>query len=89
MKMELYHRWSCPHSAEVRDFISHHNLEHLIRFIDIEEDAKYRFDLKALTGKTHVPCLVVGGTPIMGSDLVIEWLKENMINNSREASSSY
>ena len=81
MKMELYHRLSCPHSAQVRDFISHHNLEHLIEYIDVEEDAKYRFDLKGLTGKTQVPCLVVGGTPILESDLIIEWLKENIIHD--------
>lgn len=81
MNMELYHRWTCPHSAQVRDFISHHHLEHLIRYIDVEEDAKFRFDLKALTGKTQVPCLVVGGTPILDSDLIIEWLKENVIHD--------
>ncbi len=88
MNMELYHRWNCPSSAQVRDFISHHNLEHLIDFIDVEEDAKFRFDLRALTGKTQVPCLVVEGTPIQESDIIIEWLKENVIHDSGEASPS-
>jgi glutaredoxin len=81
MNMELYHRWDCNHSAQVRDFISHHNLEHLINYIDVEEDAKYRFDLKSLTGKTQVPCLVIGGRPLLESDLIIEWLKENVIHD--------
>jgi glutathione S-transferase len=82
MNMDLYHRWDCVDSTKVRDFILHHHLEHMINYIDIEEDAKFRFDLKALTGKTQVPCLVIGDTPLLESDLIIEWLKENLIHTS-------
>jgi glutaredoxin len=84
MNIKLYHRWTCPQSAEVRDFIEANNLEGMIEYIDIEEDAKYRFDLKALTGKLKVPCLVVNGHPISETQIIFQWIKENLLHEYRK-----
>ncbi len=35
----------------------------------------HREDLMKLTGKTQVPCLVVGGDPMLESDAIIAYLE--------------
>lgn len=78
MKLLLYHRWGCPHCEEVRNFIQDHELESFVDYIDIQTEAKDRFDLLDLSGSLSVPCLVIEGTPFIGSDLIKQWFKENL-----------
>ncbi|WP_201860281.1 glutaredoxin family protein [Microvirga soli] len=78
MKLELIHKWACPYSARVRDFIEERGLKDQIAFTEVTEteDAKNR--LAQLTGKTQVPCLVVDGEPILESRDIIQWLDQNI-----------
>jgi glutaredoxin len=81
MELRLFHKWSCPYSAKVRDFIEENGLREQVEYLDREE-ANNEEKLKDLAGKTQVPCLVVNGQPIHESDEIISWLEENCSSSS-------
>jgi glutaredoxin len=77
LKFELIHKWACPYSARVRDFIEERGLKDQIAFTEITETKDAKDRLSQLTGKTQVPCLVVDGEPILESRDIIQWLEQN------------
>lgn len=78
MQLQLFHKWQCPYSAKVRDFIDAHGLNDRIEYSEITEDESARGRLAELTGKSQVPCLVVDGTPLLESDAIVKWLQQNV-----------
>lgn len=78
MKLELIHKWACPYSARVRDFIEERGLQERIAFQEVNETEGAKDRLVQLTGKTQVPCLVAEGEPILESKDIIEWLDRNL-----------
>ncbi len=78
MKLELIHKWACPYSARVRDFIEERGLQERIDYQEVNETEGAKDRLVQLTGKTQVPCLVAEGEPILESKDIIEWLDRNL-----------
>ncbi|MGF9759221.1 glutathione S-transferase N-terminal domain-containing protein [Microvirga sp. 0TCS3.31] len=78
MQLELIHKWACPYSARVRDFIEERGLKDRIAFTEITETEDAKDRLAQLTGKTQVPCLVADGEPILESRDIIQWLDQNL-----------
>ncbi len=76
MQVQLYHKWHCPYSARVRDFIDEHRIEG-IQLIDAE-DAHAAEELVGLTDQFQVPCLVVGGKPLLESSEIISWIQKHL-----------
>ena len=87
MKLELIHKWTCPYSARVRDFIEERGLKDQIAFMEINETEGAGDRLTQLTGKTQVPCLVVDGEPILESKDIIAWLDRNLADDQGAARS--
>ncbi len=85
MNLQLFHKWQCPYSARVRDFIDEHGLKEQINYNEINESDEARGKLMKLTGKTQVPCLVVDGKPILESDEIVRWLQQNLAGLSSGA----
>lgn len=78
LKLKLIHKWACPYSARVRDFIEERGLQERIAFQEVNETEGAKDRLVQLTGKTQVPCLVAEGEPILESKDIIEWLDRNL-----------
>jgi glutathione S-transferase len=78
LKLELIHKWACPYSARVRDFIEERGLKDQIAFMEVDESEGAKDRLAQLTGKTQVPCLVADGEPILESRDIIQWLDQNV-----------
>ena len=78
MKLELIHKWACPYSARVRDFIEERGLQDQIAYLEVNETEGAKERLAQLTGKTQVPCLVADGEPILESRDIIQWLEQNV-----------
>lgn len=83
MNLQLFHKWTCPYSARVRDFIEEKKLRDRIEYIDRDENETNKQKLKDRTGKTQVPCLFIEGKPLFESDEIISWLKENLLQEQR------
>ena len=79
MKLELIHKWACPYSARVRDFIEERGLKDQIAFTEVTETEDAKDRLAQMTGKTQVPCLVADGEPILESQDIIQWLDRNLV----------
>jgi glutaredoxin len=77
MRVELYHRESCPYSAKVRDFIAAHQLKSRIAYHDLDEEEDSAEKLELITGDEQVPCLVVDREPILESADIIDWLESH------------
>ncbi|MBC7691598.1 MAG: glutathione S-transferase N-terminal domain-containing protein [Methylotenera sp.] len=82
MKIELYHLQDCPFSAKVRDFVEKNDLKDQITYHDVGENEDDMKALVELTDDEQVPCLVVEGRPIHESDEIIDWLKENVVDQN-------
>ncbi len=80
MTIQLYHRWSCPYSARVRDFIQEHELAGQIQYIELSEVDEAEPELIKLTGRSQVPCLVVDGEPTLESSRIIQWLQAKLVD---------
>jgi glutaredoxin len=85
LKLELIHKWACPYSARVRDFIEEHRLTDRIAFMEVNETEGAKDRLTRLTGKTQVPCLVIEGQPKLESRDIIQWLDQNLVGAQGEA----
>jgi glutaredoxin 3 len=79
LNLQLYHKWQCPYSARVRDFVDEHRLGDKIEYVEIHEVEGAQGKLAALTGKTQVPCLVVDGKPMLESSEIVQWLRQNLV----------
>ena len=74
----LLHRMSCPYSAKVRDFVTARHFRSKIIFHDLENEPQAIKMLRDLTGDDQVPCLVINGKPLLESDVIIQWITENL-----------
>ena len=81
MTIQLYHRWRCPYSVKVRDFIEANGLKERIDYIELSEAAGAEDDLNAVTGRSQVPCLVVDGEPKLESADIVSWLERNLLKS--------
>lgn len=86
MRIELYHRWHCPYSKRVRDFIDENALGERIKLIELGEVEGAQARLADLAGRSQVPCLVVDREPILESAEIVRWLQANLAASSREGS---
>jgi len=77
LKLELIHKWACPYSARVCEFIEERGLQDRIAYLEVNETEGAKDRLAQLTGKTQVPCLVADGEPILESREIIQWLEQN------------
>jgi hypothetical protein len=50
LKLELIHKWTCPYSAQVRDFIEENGLKNRIDFLEVDETEGASDRLSQLTG---------------------------------------
>ena len=80
MDLVLYHRWHCPFSKKVRDFIEAHQLKSHITYKELDEVNGAIEELVSLTGKQQVPCLVINQNPMLESDEIIAWLDQNLVS---------
>jgi glutaredoxin len=78
LKLELIHKWQCPYSARVRDFIDEQGLKDRIDYTEINEVEGAKDKLVQLTGKSQVPCLVIDGQPMLESGEIVKWLQQNL-----------
>lgn len=83
MDAQLYHLEGCPYCRRVREFISHRGLEPYVDCHEVSDDSQSLRRLLQLTGRMQVPVLEVDGEPIVGSDIIIDWLDENALSLSR------
>ena len=81
MNLQLFHRWQCPYSARVRDFIDEHGLGEKIDYIEITEVEGAEDKLNQMTGASKVPCLVIDGQPMLESTEIVQWLQQNLVNS--------
>ena len=79
MKLELYYMESCPFCAKVLSTLDQQGMVSQVTAYDISEDERSAERLMELNkGDEQVPCLVVDGRPMLGSDEIITWLSENV-----------
>jgi glutaredoxin len=83
MDAQLYHLEGCPYCRRVREFISHRGLEPCVEYHEVSNDQQALRRLLQLTGRMQVPVLEVDGEPLIGSDVIIDWLDENAVSLSR------
>ena len=87
MALQLYHRWHCPYSKRVRDYIEQQGLGDRIEFIEIGEVDGAEAKLADLTGHAQVPCLVIDGKPKLESRDIVDWLGANLAGGGTTAGS--
>ena len=83
MTLQLYHRWHCPYSKRVRDYIDEHKLNTQIDYVEIGEVPGAEDRLNALTGRSQVPCLVIDGEPMLESGDIVQWLQTNLADSGK------
>ena len=82
MLIQLYHRWHCPYSKRVRDFVDQNALGEKVEYLELGEAEGAEDKLADLTGGSQVPCLVVDGEPILESADIVDWLRTNLAETS-------
>ncbi|MBT5855809.1 glutaredoxin [bacterium] len=70
--LALYYYDSCPFCQKVLRYMSAHDIEIPLR--NTLASPQFREDLRAVGGKTQVPCLVIDGKALYESDDIISWL---------------
>jgi glutaredoxin len=81
LNLQLFHKWQCPYSARVRNFIDEHRLGDEIEYVEIHEVEGAGDKLAQMTGKSQVPCLVIDGKPILESSEIVQWLQQNLVRS--------
>lgn len=76
--VELYHLQHCPFSKRVRDFIEENGIKDQVEYFDVAEDSDAYKRLLSKTGGRQVPCLFIEGRPLLESEDIVAWLKENL-----------
>ncbi len=77
-KVELYHRKQCPYCKKVQAVLQEMDLEMIQK--DVGKNADDLEELRAVGGKTQVPCLIQVNdqgekTALYESDDIISWIK--------------
>ena len=80
MPIQLYHRWHCPYSKRVRDFVDENALGEKVEYLELGEAEGAEDKLADLTGGSQVPCLVVDGEPMLESADIVQWLQANVVD---------
>ncbi len=70
----LYQFDECPYCQRVQRVISQLNLGHKIEFRNTRMEARNREELRRLTGRTQVPCLVIDGKAMFESEDIVSYL---------------
>ena len=81
MNLQLFHKWQCPYSARVRNFIDEHQLGDKIEYVEIHEVEGAGDTLARMTGKSQVPCRVIDGKPMLESSEIVQWLRQNLVRS--------
>ncbi len=72
----LYHAWSSSASRKVRLCLAEKGLDYEGRILDLRRFQHHQPWYKALNANGIVPCLLVGGTALVESNLINEFLDE-------------
>lgn len=71
----LYYFPSCPYCQKVENYL--HSIHKKVPMKNTRTDPKAAEELKKIGGYATVPCLIVDGKAIYGSDTIIQWLKDH------------
>lgn len=80
--LDLYYFDSCPYCQRVLKVI--HELKIKVNYKDIYEDTNNMQKLMYITGRKTVPCLFIDGVPMHESSDIMNWLRENQANLTKE-----
>jgi len=69
----LYSSHHCPFCQRVQDYLHENHKSVPTRYTDDHPEIKQ--ELIQIGGKGQVPCLVIDGYPLYGSNAIIEWMK--------------
>jgi len=72
----LYHYDGCYVCGKVHRTINSLGIQDNIQLKNTMQTAAYRSELRALTGRTQVPCLVIDGKPMLESNDIIAYLNQ-------------
>lgn len=75
----LYYRPTCPYCAKVLGFMRENSIT--LEMKNLEENSEFRQELIKIGGKGQIPCVIIDGQAMYESDDIINWLKENLIQN--------
>lgn len=80
MELKLFHRIGegGADSAAVRQFLVEHQFNDMIEFFNVANESAQK-KLIELVGQVEAPVLVVNGRPVRGRELIIDWLKTNLL----------
>lgn len=83
-KIVLYYKPTCPYCQKVLDYLEDLNKTLVLK--NIKGHPENTEDLKRLSQKTQVPCLIIDGEPLLESDAIILWLEEhqNFLDNAHK-----
>lgn len=82
--LELYVRGGSVFCQQVIDYIDTHRINVIVH--DLGHSPAIEERLKATSGSSEVPCLTVAGTPVHGADVIVDWLKSNVVWGLRKQS---
>lgn len=71
----LYYKPTCPYCQKVLDYLE--NLHKTVPLKNVKGSPEHLEELKKLSTKTQVPCLVIDGQALLESDDIILWLEEH------------
>lgn len=77
---ELYIFTYCPFCQKVLRFMEENKVEG-VEVIDIDSDPKHAEYLIEKGGKKQAPCLFIDGEPMYESDDIIQYMKDNILDN--------
>jgi glutathione S-transferase len=70
----LYQYDECPYCQKVQRAITDLALQDRIELRNTRRNPAFRDELRGLTGRTQVPCLVIDGRPMLESDDIVDYL---------------
>ena len=71
----LFYKPTCGYCRKVLNYLEQNNIT--IPLKNVSEKPEVREELLKITGKTQVPCLMINGAPLLESDDIIKWFREN------------
>ena len=84
--LALYKYDACPYCRRVQQALQ--GMEVAVTMRDTLKDTEASRELRALTGGSQVPCLVIDGVPLLESLDIIAWLQTYQSSGSSSSSSS-
>jgi len=73
----LYYSHTCGFCTKVLRFMEANHID--IPMKNIKDSSDSSEELRTLSGGIQVPALVINGKPLLESDAILEWLKNNMM----------